>query len=254
MTNSSNRSDFVGPILLAIFAYLASMLTRAFQRSIENTYAAYNPATREMGMNYTISDNFITDEKILQSLQNPQLWRDCDENGEGWWDGKSEPKNVFEQLSREIWKDRPEFIMDEVVGFEYWCNVLVNKKKLPWHIDKDEEELEKNKLVTPYAGAVYYGFNHDNMFDGGLLQLVDADIGDDPLQFESVRRDEVVEITPNFNRMVVFNASKWHKVSGVHTKSGSGPDGGRYTFAVNANKHVPKRVTDGRYKQSKWNK
>lgn len=107
MTN--NRSDFVGPILLAIFAYLASMLTRAFQRSIENSYMApYNQAVQELKLNYTIVDSFLRDdnEMLLGKLQDPKLWEDCSGKGEGWWDGKSEPKNIFEEISREIWKVR----------------------------------------------------------------------------------------------------------------------------------------------------
>jgi len=255
MTN--NRQDFVGPILLAIFAYLASMLTRAFQRSIENSYmAAYNPAVQELKLNYTIANAFLKGDKhdiLLGKLQDPKVWEDCSAKGEGWWDGKSEPKNIFEELSREIWKDRPEFHSDEVAGFEYWCNTMKAKSKqsLPWHIAKDEEELnQNNKLVTPVMGAVFYGFKHDNTFDGGLLQLVDADIYDDPLQFESVRKHEVVEIKPNFNRMIIFNATKWHKVTNVRPVAGN-IAGARYAFAVNANRQKPKRLSSGKQK-SKW--
>lgn len=82
---------------------------------------------------------------------------------------------------------------------------------------------------------MYYGFDH--RFEGsGALQLIDADIGDDPYAFDHERRHEIVSIEPSFNRLVVFNASKWHKVAPITS-------GKRYTLAVNANKHKPKVMT-----------
>ena len=53
-----------------------------------------------------------------------------------WWDGKSPPENLWEELARQIWKDRHEF--QEAAGFEYWCNIITDQKNLPWHIDKGE--------------------------------------------------------------------------------------------------------------------
>ena len=130
---ANNRSDFVGPILLAIFAYLASMLTRAFQRSVEQS-VVIRAANRYRNLNYTITDNFIADEKIINILQDPKIWEECDKSGARWWDGKSKPANIWEALSKKIWEDRPEF--ETAAGFEYWCNLVKNKKTLPWHIDK----------------------------------------------------------------------------------------------------------------------
>mmetsp|Transcript_7490 Transcript_7490/g.9539 ORF Transcript_7490/g.9539 Transcript_7490/m.9539 type:complete len:100 (+) Transcript_7490:199-498(+) len=76
----------------------------------------------------------------------------------------------------------------------------------------DEYELQVNqRLVTPLMGAVYYGMDHHFDEGTGILQLVDADINDNPRDFEHERRGEVVEITPKFNRMIMFNATKWHR-------------------------------------------
>eukprot|EP01083_Nonionella_stella_P295648 1004732_1 len=139
----------------------------------------------------------------------------------------------------------------EVVEIKPNFNRMIIFNATKWHIDKDEEDYnQNNKLVTPVMGAVFYGFKHDNTFDGGLLQLVDADIYDDPLQFESVRKHEVVEIKPNFNRMIIFNATKWHKVTNVRPVAGN-MAGIRYAFAVNANRQKPKRLSSGKQK-SKW--
>mmetsp|Transcript_15255 Transcript_15255/g.22344 ORF Transcript_15255/g.22344 Transcript_15255/m.22344 type:complete len:242 (+) Transcript_15255:108-833(+) len=236
---ANNRSDFVGPILLAIFAYLASMLTRAFQRSIMESSTIVRTSMLNVNLNHTIQDQFITDQQMINTLQDQDVWKECDRSGARWWDGKTEPSNVWEQLSQKIWKDRWEYT--QAAGFEYWCNIVKDKKNVPWHIDKDEAALRDHKrLITPLMGAVYYGFNHDGHFSGGLLQLIDADVGDNPLNYDlkhgGRRSNEVLEVTPNFNRLVLFNASKWHRVTGVY-------HGTRYTFAVNANRHKPKRLT-----------
>ena len=105
---TSNRSDFVAPILLAIFAYLASMLTRAFQRSIEQT-SVVRSAHRAKSLNHTIVDNFIQDKDTLERLQDKKAWEECDGKGWRWWDGKTEPENLWEELAQKIWSPRPEF-------------------------------------------------------------------------------------------------------------------------------------------------
>ncbi len=60
-------------------------------------------------------------------------------------------------------------------------------------------------------GAVYYGMNHQFDEGSGMLHLIDADANDNPHDFEYERRSEVVEVAPIFNRMITFNASKWHR-------------------------------------------
>eukprot|EP00979_Chaetoceros_neogracilis_P019449 scaffold12369_cov256-Chaetoceros_neogracile.AAC.3 len=232
MTNS--RSDFVGPILLAIFAYLASMLTRAFQRSIEQT-AMSNAAQRVASLNYTVTDAFITDQTLLNKLQDVHIWEECNAAEPKWWNGKTKPKNIWEELSEMIWEGRSE--LEATAGFEYWCDILSDGESLPWHIDKDEVEFEKSdNLITPLMGSVYFGFEHRFDNGGGHFYLIDADTRHNPHEFDVSRRDEIVAIASGFNRLIHFNASKWHRVSGV-------TGGKRYTFAVNANSHKPKVLT-----------
>jgi hypothetical protein len=78
--------------------------------------------------------------------------------------------------------------------------------------NSDELEYEKqHNLITPLMGAVYYGMDHKFNEGTGLLHLIDADVEDNPLDFEYERRNEVVEVRPLFNRMIIFNASKWHR-------------------------------------------
>jgi len=227
--------DYVGPLLLGIVSYLASMLINSIQSSIEQStiLQAMNRKMINNLNNHTVTDGFIEDENILKKLQDPALWNSCNKADAMWWDGKSKPANVWEELAKKIWEERYEFQI--AAGFEYWCNIIKHDRDLPWHIDKDEDELKLNRnLITPLMGSVYYGFDHHFDKCTGHLLLVDADVIDNPLDFDYKRRNEVVEVEPKFNRMVMFNASKWHRVTGV--KNGLTP---RYTFAVNANSHKP---------------
>ena len=94
---------------------------------------------------------------------------------------------------------------------------------------------ESDALVTPLMGAVYYGYNHDGSYKGGKLWIVDAQWDDNPLEYENIRNNELIELEANFNRLIYFNASLWHRVSDVTS-------GERYTFAVNALDHLPRRL------------
>lgn len=229
-----SRSDFIAPIILAIFAYFAAMVAKGFQGFV-NESSFVKKSIRDVNLKHSITDNFIKHQDFLQKLQDAKLWEACDKEETRWFDHKnSEPQNIWEEISKQIWKDRPEF--ETAVGFEYWCNIVTEKRDLTWHIDKDEAELTQNDvLITPLMGSVYYGFPHH--FEGaGELQLVDADATGNPLVFDTTRRDEVVAIEPIFNRMILFNASKWHKVTPITS-------GKRYSLAVNANSHKPKVMT-----------
>jgi hypothetical protein len=142
----NNRQDFVGPILLAIFAYLASMLTRAFQRSLEldANSEARRGSKRNAYMEHIVFDNFLTDPLISNTLQDVKLWEDCTASGSKWWDGKSEPNNIWEELNQIIWRERPEFQI--AAGFEYWCEILNNGdgSAMSWYIDKGELFVDAN--------------------------------------------------------------------------------------------------------------
>lgn len=145
----SNRQDFVGPILLAIFAYLASMLTRAFQRSLEHVPADPYSADVIPGQGekkektkvqvaHVILDDFMpADESKLNKLQDSKLWEDCVASGPKWWNTKNKPTNIWEELNQMIWGQRPEF--RDAIGVEYWCDILMDNAPGSWHIDKGEK-------------------------------------------------------------------------------------------------------------------
>lgn len=243
-------SDWIAPVTLALLAIFMYFVVNILEGIVEeekrneqaNTqYSKPPPKNRPNYMNTTIVDNFLgSEDTMLKALKDKSIWTECDQGVPQWWDGKTEPKNLWEELSKKIWMSRPEYA--EAVGFEYWCNILTPIKKLYWHIDKDEEAMQDSfELITPLFGAVYYGFDHDGLFDGGKLWLVDAEIGDSVTQYESEWRDELTEVDAKYNRLIYFNASLWHRVSDVTR-------GARYTFAVNAMHSLPTRLHDKKKK------
>ncbi len=233
-------SDWIGPITLAIVTLFMAIGVKKLQGFVDEQKLADLNARRnrsESLLNTTVVDSFLKNEdpSMLEKLQRINEWKKCDGLDPRFWDGKSEPKNMWEELSKKIWMSRPEF--NEAVGFEYWCNIIKAGQDLSWHIDKDETAMKESfRLITPLFGAVYYGFNHDDKFTGGKLWTVDAQFGDDPHEYEGIRRKEIVEFNADFDRLIFFNASLWHKVSDVTS-------GKRYTFAVNALKEIPTRLS-----------
>ena len=67
---------------------------------------------------------------------------------------------MFEELAYKIYRDTPQW--DEAVSFEYWCNIIEQGQgtfgehlEHPWHTDRDEDVLAKEKkFVTPLMGSV----------------------------------------------------------------------------------------------------
>ena len=237
-------SDYITPLIFAFIAYVISMGIKSIQKSFDSSnddsvgrvYKVEQTNNRpekrtESWLSTSIYDNFLDEKEdyLLTNLQDKKEWIACDKLRPRWWDGHSEPENIWEELAKRIWSSRPEY--DDSDGFEYWCNILDESKNLAWHIDKDEDE---DYLVTPIMGAVYYGFNHDGMFKGGKLLTVDAQWDEN----ENLYEKDIVPIDANFNRLVIFNASLWHRVSDF--------SGERYTFAVNALKQRPKRIRENR--------
>ena len=231
MPSSVSRPDIFLAILFASISIFLALGVQKMKQFV--TDAKYKLILKNL--NHTVTDDFIKDTSLLSRLQNETLWKECDEAGSHFWQRQDPITNIWEELSKEIWQHRPEY--KEAVGFEYWCNIISEKRSLPWHIDKDEYELHENDdLVTPIMGAVYYGIDHKFKGSGNLM-LIDADIDQtSPFLYNYEENNEVVKVEPLFNRMVIFNASKWHRVETNFT-------GKRYTFAVNANRHRPKVLT-----------
>ena len=155
-----------------------------------------------------VMDDFIKDDRLIETLADLKVWQKLQAAELCWWDGwwASPPIDGWQSLIHKIWS--PNIAPDQIAGFEYWCNILTPQHEgLDWHYDKDEA-LAKNqkKIVTPLVGTIFYGFPHE--FDGGGdLEIARPSLkdGKDPSQVE--------RIIALHNRLVIFDASKLHRVT-----------------------------------------
>jgi len=190
----------------------------------------------QMGHGTRIISNLIDDDRILQQLTDHREWFKCYENTRGkhthWYDKNKPPSSVWEFLAIQMWKDQPFLEQEDFAGFEIWCNVLTPEGPLTWHIDKDQLLYEQSgELSLPLYGSVWYGYPHE--FTGGYLELLKYDSDSWPPGMDEPDPDIVERIDAEYNRMVVFNASKFHRVSPVYS-------GARVTLAVNVWKEPPR--------------
>jgi hypothetical protein len=218
---NNNQPSLLRSLAIAAIGILITFALRYSKNQIHESriigQASPSPST-------AIIDSFLKDEELLQSLTETALWRECMQKGTKWWDGKSQPQNLWEILAGKIWFPRPE--SDGATGFEYWCNILEKDTPLAWHVDKDEEVWEKRgELRYPTMGAVFYGYPHT--FEGGYLEMIDADVHDLLPYVREGDHGDIARIRAEYNRMVILNVSKWHRVSDILDH------GERYTFAVN---------------------
>ena len=196
-------------------------------------------AAREarMGHGTRIISNLIDDAQILGELTDHRQWFSCYENTRGskthWYDKNDEPKSIWEYLAIQMWRDQPFLDAEDFAGFEIWCNILTPEGPLPWHVDKDQILYQKSggeKLSLPLYGSVFYGYPHE--FTGGFLEILNYDTDSWPQGMDEPDPETVERIAAEYNRMVVFNASKFHRVSPIYS-------GARLTLAVNVWKERP---------------
>ena len=180
-----------------------------------------------------IVSHAISDVSLLEALTDHREWFACYENTRGshthWMDWDAQPRNLFERVAVHLWRDEPLIQGQKVAGYEIWCNILTPEGPLVWHIDKDQVHFkETGEVKLPFYGSVFYGYPHD--FQGGFLELTRYDSDNDKPNYEP---DDIERIAADYNRWVVFNASKFHRVSPV-TK------GTRLTLAINLWKERPR--------------
>ena len=95
------------------------------------------------------------------------------------------------------------------------------KDFLGWHNDKDEKLYkETGQVVSPGTGTIFYCYPHE--VTGGYLEIAK----DEALS-------EVERIEPVFNRLIIFNAALWHRVSKVY-------GGKRRALLINLWSHKPR--------------
>mmetsp|Transcript_143 Transcript_143/g.239 ORF Transcript_143/g.239 Transcript_143/m.239 type:complete len:244 (-) Transcript_143:28-759(-) len=231
-TNNSNPST-IPPILIGVIVVLLTSALKNLKEYIHNQVVESKQGAVEIpkeifeSSDISVIDSFVKDEELLKTLNDPSIWTECRDYSETiigtrWWDGKSEPENVWEILAGKIWSSRPE--ADGASGFEYWCNILEKDSPLAWHVDRDEH-MQNNQGVMRYPtmGAVFYGYPHT--FEGGYLETLNAGVTEvNP--FELPENSPVPRVKAEYNRLVILNVTKWHRVSPVES-------GQRYTLAVN---------------------
>lgn len=185
-----------------------------------------------------VFSNFLQDDSLLCSLTNPRIWFSCYESTRGkttrWLERGDAPKNIFEFVALEIWKDQPVLKDVDFAGYEIWCNLLTPDGPLPWHLDKDEAPLiesDGKNISLPFYGSVFYGYPHS--YKGGYLEVSNEDQDTwQPSLDENSNPPEFERISAEYNRLVIFNASKYHRVSPI-------TEGIRVTLAVNVWKERP---------------
>jgi hypothetical protein len=158
-----------------------------------------------------IIDDYIKDQRLLETLNNPTLWQKEPFSGwyEGWW--QRVPETFWERIIYNIWRHYPNVAAAK--GFEWWTNTH-SGGGLDWHQDKDEELCEASgRVINPEYGAILYPFKHD--IEGGFLEI---EYNNDP--------DSVERIAPAHNRLIMFDPSSSHRVSKVYS-------GQRRAFIVN---------------------
>jgi len=172
-----------------------------------------------------VIDNFL-EKSTLAYLNNKTLWDKLDTVETTVY---KPLEYIFGSNKETVWEDLADKVYEQVfcreglndpysteVSLEYWCNILSPGNELEWHQDKDEKQYEKDPLnvICPKAGAVIYAYPHTVC--GGYLEI----------EHLSTHSIEIERIQPVYNRLVLFDVSKEHRVSKIWS-------GDRYGFQVN---------------------
>lgn len=145
-----------------------------------------------------VVDNYISDSFLLREITNEIYWTESKKFT--WKNKKSNSQNIFETIADKIWFDYTPKVNYE--GYEYWTHSLnENKYTVDWHKDKDEYLYKTtSELSHPYCGCIYYA--HTSLPEGGYLEIM--------------RGNEIERLQPVPNRLIIFDPSETHRVSGVN--------------------------------------
>lgn len=181
---------------------------------------SFNPeGTGTQIIPFFLDDN----DPMKRLLQNRTIWG-ADGFANRWWEKPSAETigdDVWRALAWKIYQNHP--LLEKAVGMEYWVNVLTADTPLEWHVDKDTDAwMHDDRLMLPLWGAVYYGYPHS--FRGGYLEVM---VGGVYEEWPSHVGGELERIRADYNRLVLFNASKWHRVTPITD------NGERLALAVN---------------------
>ena len=199
-----------------------------------------------------VIDNFLDNEFLKEIEDNkdefftvPKL---IDDQATIWWDGwwKQEARNLKEVLIEKIMRDLVSTTWDidifhNITGFEYWAHTCSDYKSghiegrvtcpNDWHTNHEETAYKKTQdeewmwrqhgtstsgidphFKHPFLTIVFYPIDHD--VEGSYLELSEETRENGnfhgPEDVENLER-----IKPVYNRLVVFDSSRWHKVSPI---------------------------------------
>ena len=161
-----------------------------------------------------VIDDFVKDQEILHYFSDIEIWTNLNKKSYNFY--SSVHDKIDQSLADFIWKVKNQFWKyKKWEHFEYWVNITDPRHVLEWHVDKNEEiALKEDRLVCPQVGAVWYGFPH--VVSGGYLEIINE---------EDIQAD-IERIQPVYNRIVVFDVSKTHRVAPILS-------GTRYGLQVN---------------------
>lgn len=184
-----------------------------------------------------IIDDFVKDLDFLDKISDDKsFWEIGYRWYDGWW--KSPMEDLRHELIYKLWGENSPHHNVRVAGFEHWVGDLgpYNKDSMlnmDWslkpHFDKDETLWsEKKEMLGPTIGTVFYPCREIDEIQGGMLYIWDKyEHGNlSPQGWVTNLTQEPQIISPKFNRLIIFDASKLHAVS--HVKSGR-----RRAIAVN---------------------
>ena len=225
-----------------------------------------------------VIDNFIKDKNYLKIFRDEKTWDGFPKFNwwDGWWVCK--PRNILEKVIETIWKKFGSFENTVAgFEYWTNTNTEIENQSLEWHKDKDEKLFESTrKFTTCTTGHIFYIYVEN--LEGGFLEISSEanphmrikrkQTGNQPPQYEDLgqqpnpwaieptiplassggyyhtwkelgfRKDHIERIKPIENRLVVFDPSKWHRVSKVSK-------GKRKAFLSNAWSTKPKTFDNG---------
>ena len=152
-----------------------------------------------------LSDRFLNDAALLEALAHKDVWSQS-AGAYRWWDGwwKSPPANPIEEAIQRVWQR--EISENEIAGFEYWVNPLTEGQALKWHRDCDVAlHRSEGRYVCPAIGNVLYVLVENVI--GGFMELSDQE------SLIDVETSDLQRIRPVEDRLVIFNPSRWHRVT-----------------------------------------
>lgn len=206
--------------------------------------------------------NFITDERLLEELADEALWRRSAEElfFPKWLKHNTQPQDaetIWDQLALKTFRDHP-LVQKQLnstksgassqyfAGYAYSCSILSAPNLSPWYISKDGMAYEHHK---PLLQAVYLGYPHTTLTQNksqAFLEVLPVDQTETrgPQRYASNNPERVQRAQLDYNRLVRFDTTKWHRFVEQNDKSFQGD---LFVFFVDIWKFKPQHAPQPRF-------